>query len=112
MKKSVGFIVLMVLLLFCFAFAACTNTDNKTVSDEAAIANLQTDVSNAFDKVTYVTDLMIDRERGVIAFSVENEKTEIALSDIKLSSGSFTVASVDGTVLSALALKPPARRCL
>ena len=103
MKKTAIPIVLL-LLIGLLLLVACTNVSNETVTDTITIANLKSEVKSAFEKLTIASNLLIDSERGVISFSVENELTEIVLSEIKLSSGSFTVISSEGNALSDLTL--------
>ena len=96
MKKVLVILAVVLLVMGCFCFVACTNVDNETVSDAMTIANLKSEVNKAFDKLSYVTDLVIDSERGVISFSVENSVAEITVSEINLSSGSISATSTDG----------------
>ena len=105
MKKSLMVLTVLLLMIACFCFVACENVDNETVMDAVTIANLKTEVSKAIDELTYTSELMIDSERGLISFSVENSVAEIAVSEIKLSSGSVAITTIDGGALTSLTLK-------
>ena len=104
MKKFAGIIVLLVLFLTCFVFVACTNIGNETVTDAVTISNLKSEVGVALEKLTYSTDLLIDSERGVVSFTVENSVAEITMSEITLSSGSIAATSSEGDALTVLTL--------
>ena len=104
MRKSILFFIVLVLVLACFVFVACDFADNETVADVVTVESLTADVRKAFDKLPYVTDLLIDREQGVIYFAVENSVAEIVLSEIKLPSGSVTISSTEKDVLTSLSL--------
>ena len=102
MKKAFLF---SILLICCIALlVACGNVDTEVVNDAVTIANLKTDVGHAFDNLSIASELAIDSERGVISFTVENEVDEIDISDIKLSSGSFSISNAEGSKIDTLEL--------
>ena len=107
MKKSHKFLLFTILILMTLllTFAACNELGNsETVNDVMTITAIKSEVSAAFNKLTVASDLAIDNERGVISFSVENDLSEITLSELTMASGTLTVTGLDGTPITTLTL--------
>ena len=98
MRKRTAFLVLLVLTLVCFVFVACSNTDGDTN------ATLKSEIGNMFEQLTVAEGLVIDNERNVIVFTVDNSCDVIDVADFDLSSGEISVKNEDGEGLSALFL--------
>ena len=104
MKKYYIVSLVLLLLIACFVFAACEGVDSTTVTDAVTIANMKSEVNKAFDKLSVADDVIVDSERGVVSFAVENTVADISLDEIQLTSGSLVVTSTDGVALTSLTL--------
>ena len=105
-KQKVLLIAVLVLLSLLLNFAACNSlSDSGTITDAITLTTLKSEVSAAFDRLTFASDLLVDNERATISFAVENGVSEIALSEIKMGTGTLSVAESDGTAVTTLTLK-------
>ena len=105
-KQKVLLLAVLVLLSLLLNFAACNSlSDSGTITDAITLTTLKTEVSAAFDRLTFASDLLVDNERATISFAVENGVSEIALSELKMGTGTLSVAESDGTAVTTLTLK-------
>lgn len=101
MRQKRLLICLLIIALCVFVFAACSKTNTGTTTSPVTVDTVKTEVEKAFAAVSFAGDLAVDSEKSMIAFSVENEQSEIDLSAVKISSATLTV---NGSLLRTLPL--------